>query len=144
MLRQKNKVVNIRLKISKSQLLRLFVFAALLGFAFVIDNRWEKESLEITDNNTQKSNDTEESGIVYFFVQCNTTFSAKVLTHKTSVRKFFQQSHDKFIQKYHQLRNYRLLKCEVKNFKKPFILILNFLEFKNGSGNLSDEIPLIS
>ena len=123
--------------------MRLLVFAALLGFAFILDNRWEKESVEIADNNTQKNHDTEEPGIVYFFVQCNTTFSAKVLT-QISVRKLFQQSHDKFIQKYHQLRNYQLLKCEAKNLKKPCILILYFLEFKNGSGNLSDEIPLIS
>ena len=136
--------MNIRIKISKGQLLKLVVFAALLGFAFILDSYLKKESVEITGKNTKKGNDTEVPGVIYFFAQSTTTFNAKISLQKTSDRKFFQQSHDKFIQKYHQLRNYRLLKCEAENLKEPLILTLHFLRFRNYFYSFSDDVPLIS
>lgn len=143
MLRKKNQVVNIREKILKKQLLKLFVLAVLLCFAFVLDNYLEKESVEITGKNTQKNRDTEEPCAVYFFVQSTTTSGAKILAQKTSMRKFLQKSHDKFIQKYHQLRNYQLLKCEAENLKEPLILTFHSMGFRNYLHGLSDDVPLI-
>ena len=120
------------------------VFAALLGFAFILDNYLEKESVEIAGKSAQKGHDAEVPGVVYFFAQGNTTLSAKISMQKTSVRKFFQQSHDKYIQKYHQLRDYQMLKCEAENSKDPLTLITHFLRFRNCFYSLSDDVPLIS
>ena len=136
--------MNFRIKISKKQLLRLIIFASLLGFAFILGSYFEKSSIDIVDKSAQKSHEAEVPGIVCFFAQNATTFSAKISMQKTSDRKFFQQSHAKFIQKYHQLRNYQLLKCEAENFKEPLILTLHFLGFRNCFYSLSDDVPLIS
>ena len=117
---------------------------SLLGFAFILGSYLGNKSIDVVDKNTQKSHDAEVPCVVYFFAQNATTFSAKISVQKTSDRKLFQQSHDKFIQKYHQLRNYQLLKCEAENLKEPIILTFHFWEFRNCFYSLSDDVPLIS
>jgi hypothetical protein len=131
--------VNIRVKISKKQLLRLFIFVIFLGFTFILDNYLEKKgSIEIVGN-TQKSH-AGEPRIVCFF-QSTITFSTKVVMQKISIRKFVRQLHNKLIQKYHQLKNYQLLKCEVENFNKPVILTSHFLGLRNYFHSSSDDVP---
>lgn len=133
--------MNIKVKISKKQLLKLIIFTAFLGFTFILDSYLERESVEIIGGNTQKSH-TKEPGIVCFF-QSTTTFSAKIVTQKISARKFLQHSHNKLIQKYHQLRNYQLLKCKAENFKKPVILTYHFLGLRNYFRSSSDDVSFI-
>jgi hypothetical protein len=139
----KTKVVNIRIKITKKQLLKLVIFTALIGFAFILDNYLEKNPVEITGNIAQKGQNTEEHFSVYIVSQI-TSYSAKISAQKIPDRKYFQQSHDKLIQKFHQLRNYQLLKSDAENLKEPLLLTFHFLVFRNYFYSSPDDVPLIS
>lgn len=73
-----------------------------------------------------------------------TNFDLKTQVHKTVVRKLQVRSHDKFIQKYYQLRNYQVLKAEVQTQTTPLINTYHYLVFKNYFYSVPDDIPLNS
>jgi len=134
--------VKIRIKISKNQWLKLAVFAALIGVAFVLDGYFKNNPVKIAEENSQQGHNAEQPG-VYFFAQ-STTINVKTTVQNTPDRKFFQQSHDKLLQKYHQLRNYQVLKTDAREEKEPLRLSHHFLVFRSYFYSFPDDVPLLS
>ncbi len=132
------------IKISKKLILRLVLFAAVLGFASLLDTYFEKNPVQIDKPDTSPNHSASEHGTIYLFTQANYTFNAKPSIQKTPSRKLFEQSHDKFLQKYHQMRNYQELKADAKTHKVPLFLSYHYLVFRNYFYTVPDDEPLLS
>lgn len=132
-----------KIKISKKLIFRLALFAAVLGFASLLDTYFEKNPVQIDQPVSKSNHSAEEHGTIYLFTQAN-TFSAKTSVQKAPSRKLFEQSHDKFLQKYHQLRNYQVLKADAQTHKVPLFLSYHYLVFRNYFYTVPDDEPLLS
>lgn len=139
----KTKVVVIKKNISKKVLLRLAFFLAVIGVASMFDVYFENNPDKLEEMQSESADNTGEQGKMYFVSQTN-TISAKTSTQKDAGRKLLIKSHDKFIQKYHQQRNYQVLKAEVQTQSTPLILSYHYLVFKNYFFTSPDDEPLIS
>lgn len=139
----KTKVVRIKKNISKNLLLRLAFFLAVIGVASLFDVYFENNPEKLQEMQTESANNSGEQSKMYFVNQTN-TINAKTSTQKDLGRKLQVKSHDKFIQKYHQQRNYQVLKAEVQKQTTPLILSYHYLVFKNYFFTSPDDEPLIS
>lgn len=74
----------------------------------------------------------------------STNLDLRTQVQKTVVRKFQLKSHDKYIQKYYQLRNYQVLRAEVQNQTAPLINSYHYLAFKNYFYSVPDDVPINS
>jgi hypothetical protein len=133
----------VKINISKRLIIRLVLFAAIVGFTSLLDNYLEKNPVQIDKMDTGSNHSANEHGTIYLFTQA-TTFNAKTSVQKTPSRKLFEQSHDKFLQKYHQLRNYQVLKADAKTHKNPLFLSYHYLVFRNNYYTVPDDEPLLS
>ena len=133
----------IKIKISKKLLLRLAFFVAIIGVATLFDVYFENNPEKLKVMQTETSDNKGEQSIMYFVNQTN-TFDVKTSSQKNTGRKTLVKSHDKFIQKYHQLRNFQVLKAEVQTQTSPLILSYHYLVFKNYFFSSPDDEPLIS
>lgn len=125
-------------KIPKRILWRIAIFAAVIGAAFVFDSFFGNE--QVATKTTESNSDFPDSGFnhVYLLVQTNPV-TVKSLVQKTDDKRDFLKSHDKFIQKYHQLRNFQVLKAEVEKQTAPLILSYHYLVFKKILFSLPDD-----
>ena len=123
--------------------MRLAFFIAIIGVATLFDVYFENNPEKLKVIQTETSDNTGEQSIVYFVNQTN-TFDVKTSSQKNTGRKMLVKSHDKFIQKYHQLRNFQVLKAEVQTQTSPLILSYHYLVFKNYFFSAPDDEPLIS
>ncbi len=135
--------MDIKIKISKKLLVRLAFFIAIVGVATLFDVYFENNPEKLKVMQTETSDNTGEQSIMYFINQTN-TFDVKTSSQKNTGRKTLVKSHDKFIQKYHQLRNFQVLKAEVQTQTSPLILSYHYLVFKNYFFSAPDDEPLIS
>lgn len=135
--------MDIKIKISKKLLLRLAFFVAIIGVATLFDVYFENDNEKLNLIQAESADNTGEQSIMYFVNQTN-TFDVKTSSQKNSGRKMQVKSHDKFIQKYHQLRNFQVLKAEVQTQTSPLILSYHYLVFKNYFFSAPDDEPLIS
>ncbi len=135
--------MNFKIKISKKLLLRLAFFVAIIGVATLFDVYFENNPEKLKVIQTETSDNTGEQSIMYFVNQTN-TFDVKTSSQKNTGRKMLVKSHDKFIQKYHQLRNFQVLKAEVQIQTSPLILSYHYLVFKNYFFSAPDDEPIIS
>jgi len=135
--------MNIKIKISKKLLVRMAFFIVIIGVATIFDIYFENNPDKLKVIQTESTDNTNEQGVVYFVAQIN-TFDVKTSNQKNPIRKLQVQSHDKFIQKYHQLRNFQVLKAEVQTQTSPLILSYHYLVFKNYFFSSPDDEPLIS
>ncbi len=135
--------MDIKIKISKNLLLRLTFFVAIVGVATLFDVYFENNPEKLKVIQTETSDNTGEQSIMYFVNQTN-TFDVKTSSQKNTGRKMLVKSHDKFIQKYHQLRNFQVLKAEVQTQTSPLILSYHYLVFKNYFFSAPDDEPIIS
>jgi hypothetical protein len=135
--------MDIKIKISKKLLLRLAFFVAVIGVATLFDVYFENNPEKLEEIQTESADNTGGQSIVYFVNQTN-TFDVKTSFQKNTGRKLQVKSHDKFIQKYHQLRNFQVLKAEVQTQTSPLILSYHYLVFKNYFFSAPDDEPLIS
>ena len=136
--------MKIKINISRKLIIRLVLFAAVIGFASLLDNYLEKNPVQIKQLDTGSNHSASEHGTIYLFTQANYTFNAKPSIQKTPSRQLFEQSHDKFLQKYHQLRNYQVLKADAKTHKIPLFLSYHYLVFRNYFYSVPDDEPLLS
>jgi len=139
-----NYAVKLNIKISKKVIIRLVLFTALVVVASLLDNYLENNSVQITQDQTNSNHSASEHGTIYLFSQANYTFNAKPSVQKAPLRKLFEQSHDKFLQKYHQLRNFQVLKADAKTHKIPLFLSYHYLMFRNYYYTVPDDDPLLS
>jgi hypothetical protein len=135
--------LNIKIKISKKLVLRIALFAVVIGLATIFDIYFESNRNDLDEIQTDSKQPAHEHGTIYLFNQAN-TFNAKTSFQKTSGRKIFVHSHDKYLQKHHQLRNFQVLKAEVQTQTSPLILSYHYLVFKNYFFTVPDDEPIIS
>jgi len=135
--------MDIKIEISKKLLLRLAFFVAVIGVATLFDVYFENNPEKLKEIQTESADNTGGQSIVYFVNQTN-TFDVKTSSQKDAGRKLQVKSHDKFIQKYHQLRNFQVLKAEVQTQTSPLILSYHYLVFKNYFFSAPDDEPLNS
>ncbi len=133
-----------KIKPSKKLIIRLVLFAAVLGFASLLDNYLEKNQVQIDKMDTNSNHSDSEHGTIYLFTQANNPFNGNTFVLKTSSRKLFDQSHDKLLQKYHQLRNFQVLKADEKTYKIPLFLSYHYMVFRNYYFTVPDDDPHIS
>ena len=135
--------MNIKRKISKKLILRLAVFVAVIGIATLFDIYFKDTKVKIAglESGTKESSKDQKS--VQLIVQ-SLELGAKTYTQKNYVRKVQLKLHDKYIQKYHQLRKYQVLKAEAQTQTEPIINTYHYLAFKNYFFSIPDDIPLIS
>lgn len=135
--------MNIKKNISKKLILRLALFIAVIGVATLFDVYFENNPETLKEMQAESATDTNKQSMLYIVSQTN-AIGAKTSTQKNTGRKLQVKSHDKFIQKYHQLRNFQVLKAEVETQTTPLILSYHYLVFKNYFFTVPDDEPLIS
>lgn len=136
-------MMKIEKKISKKVILRLALFAAVIGVAALFDFYFDNNRLEISEIESNSTNDEKDRGSVLLINQTINS-GAKASASKTIVRKPQLKSHDKLVQKYYQLRNYQVLKAEVQTQTTPLINTYHYLAFKNYFYSVPDDDPLNS
>ena len=125
-------------------IIRLVLFAALIGVASLVDDYLKKNPVQIAQDDTSSNHSANENGTIYLFTQASYTFNVKPSVQKTPSRKLFEQSHDKFLRKYHQLRNYQVLKADALTHSVPLILSYHYLVFRNYFYTVPDDDPHLS
>jgi len=135
--------VEFRKKISKKLALKLALFVAVIGLASVFDVYFDKNPGELKEIQSDSKENSKDQHSVYFIGQTNS------LAAKTSIQKNFNRdsqlkSHDKFMRKFHQLRNHQVLHAEVQTQTTPLIDSYHYLAFKNCFFSEPDDDPLSS
>lgn len=131
-----------KLKISKKLILQLLIFGALTGAAIIFDSYIENHPEALKELQTESETTETEHGTVYLFSQ-TTGFSAKSPVQKSTTRKLFDQAHDKFLQKCHQLRHRQALKAEIGISRKPLYISFHNLVLRQTFFTHPDDVPLI-
>ena len=114
---------------------------AVVSGAILLDVYFDGNSSELESTHAESEMPGSESGGVYIIAQTNTT-GAKTSVQKLQKRKLLVQSHDKFLRKYHQVRNNEVLKAEVQPQTAPIIQSYHYLIFQNSFFTHPDEDPL--
>ncbi len=123
--------------------IKLAIFAALIGLAVFLDNYFERNPVAVDEIASTPGQTADEHGTIYLFSQ-NSSTTVKSSDQRTPDRKIFQHSHNKLLQKYHQIRSYQVMKKEAKIQKTPFILTCHFLLFRSYHFTLpDDDTPLV-
>ncbi|WP_346855504.1 hypothetical protein [uncultured Draconibacterium sp.] len=123
--------MNFKIEISKKILLRLALFVALIGVAFLFDAYLDKNPAELNTMQAESGkHETRDTGGVYLIAQ-SSSLTLKTAGEKSVQRKFQIQLHDKFLRKYHQKRNYQVLKAELATQSAPIIQSYHYLVFEN-------------
>lgn len=135
--------MKIEKKISKKVILRLALFAAVIGIAALFDIYFDDNRFEIEETENSSPKNEKEQGSVLLINQTVNT-GAKTSVCKSVVRKPQLKSHDKLVQKYYQLRNYQVLKAELQTQTTPLISTYHYLAFKNYFYSIPDDNPLNS
>lgn len=136
--------MKVKINISKKLIIRLVLFAIAIGFASLLDSYLERNPVQIKQIDTGSNHSANEHGTIYLFTQANYTVNAKTSVQKAPSRKLYEQSHNKFLQKYHQLRNYQVLKADEKTHKVTLFLSYHYLVFRNYFYTVPDYDPLLS
>lgn len=135
--------MNIKRKISKKIVLQLALFVAVIGMASLFDIYFDDTKIkpEATETGSAKEENKQEKIVL---ISQSTNLDLRTQVQKTVVRKFQLKSHDKYIQKYYQLRNYQVLRAEVQNQTAPLINSYHYLAFKNYFYSVPDDVPISS
>jgi hypothetical protein len=116
---------------------------AVIGLASLFDIYFDDKHVEIEETEANSPEDEKEQGTILLISQ-STNLGAKTSVNKTVVRTIQLKSHDKYIQKYYQLRNYQVLRAEVQNQTAPLINSYHYLAFKNYFYSVPDDVPINS
>jgi len=123
--------------------LRLALFVAVIGMASFFDMYFVGSHVKLEETGTGSANEDKKQESILLISQ-TINLDLKTPVQKTVERKSQLKSHDKFIQKYYQLRNYQVLKAEVQTQTTPLINTYHYLAFKNYFFSIPDDVPLIS
>jgi hypothetical protein len=122
-------------------LLQMALLVAVVSAAVLYDVYVENNSIEEGNVQSESTKHTTEKGGMYLIGQTGST-TVKTYDEKLSVRKLKVQLHDKFLRKYHQIRNYQILSAEAKTQTTPLIHSYHYLVFQNYFFIQPDEDPL--
>jgi hypothetical protein len=123
--------------------MRLALFIVVIGMATIFDIYFESNPDTLKDIQTESAKNSNNPSKIYFVTQSN-FFDIKTSSQKDTGRKLQVESLDKLIQKYHQLRNFQVLKAEVETQTTPLILSYHYLVFRNHFFTSPDDEPLVS
>lgn len=137
----KRKVLKIKLNISRKLVIRLAFFAAMIAAAFWMDAYLEKNPAELKNIEADAGAHNADQGEFYVLAQTGTV-NVKTSVQKVQTRNHQIQQHDKFLRKYHSVRNYQVLKAEVIQQTTPLITSYHYLVYQNHSLTSPDEDPL--
>lgn len=132
-----------KIKISKKTIIRLAVFTALIVAAVLFDHYFENHPVELNQVETGTSRQSAGHSFIYLFNSSN-SFSAKTPVFRNYSRKLFVQTHNKLIQKFHQLRNYQVLKADMEKPQTPLIFSYHHLTFRHYYFTFPDDDPSIA
>ena len=134
------KALPVKLKISKKTIVRLTVLAVLAGAAYFFDYYFENNPEKVAQLETSHSAESKTQGN-FIFYELTRSLNAKQNLHKFPIRFIQSRIHDKFLQKYHQLRNYHVLKAESIKQKVPLVFLIHFVVFRDDHSTLPDDEP---
>ena len=135
--------MRVKIKISKKTIVRLAVFAALIIAAVLFDNYFETHPVEFEKIETDAGQHSADPQFIYLF-NSTSSFSAKTPGFKNSSRKLFEQSHNKLLRKYHQIRNYQVLKADCDKTANLLIFSYHYLTFRHYYFTFPDDDPHIA
>ena len=124
-------------------LVRLAIFTAIIGAAFIFDYYFESDAEDLKNIESKSDNHHNTSENVYIVAQTN-QLSVKSSVPKSQVRKIQIKSYEKLRQQYHQLRNYQVLKAEVQTQTTPLISTYHYLVFQNHFVSQPDDDDSLS
>ena len=133
--------MDFKIDITKRLLVRLamvlvLVSAAVLFDVYVDDNPVEFEKIQTES----KEHSTDQSSLC--FIAQTSSLSIKTAGEKAVDRKFKVQLHDKYLRKYHQLRNNQVLQAEHSTQTAPIIQSYHYLVFQHYFFTQPDEDSL--
>ncbi len=121
--------------------MRLAIFVAVIGLATLFDVYFDEDYAALDELEAKANEHSQEPNTIYLINQTNSVV-VKTSVQLTAGKKLQLKSQDKFIQKYHQLRNYQVLKAEVQTQTTPLINSYHYLAFKNYFFSDPDDDPL--
>ena len=131
-----------KIKLSKKVLFRLAVVAVLAGAAFFFDSYFENNPEKIEQlSSSQNKDDNSQGGFDYN--ELVSLINVNQVIQKAPFRFVQSKIHDKFLQKFHQLRIFHSIKSVSVKQKVPPDLCMHFLVFRNYNASLPDDEPLI-
>lgn len=140
-LRSGNCTMKIRkINISKNLIIKLAVFAILTAAAVLADAYLDKNPAGLYNIEASTKAQAPSQGEFVVLVQSFST-SAKTLAQKAPERTLHLGAHDKFLQNYHSVRDFQVLKAEVIHQTTPLITSYHYLVFQNHFLS-PDEDPL--
>ena len=117
------------------------MFLAVIATAVLFDVYFDDNPAELENIQAGSEKHNTRSDGVYLIAQTGSS-SVKTSVQKSSRRTSQVQSHDKLLRKYHQIRNYEVLKAEVQIQTAPIIQSYHYLIFQNYFFSQPDEDPL--
>ncbi|MEN8117428.1 MAG: hypothetical protein ABFS16_10640 [Bacteroidota bacterium] len=132
-----------KIEITKKMFVRMALFMVIIGAAILADVYFENNPAEFENIQANSEESTNNSNTVNLINQTG-SITVNTFVLKLSGKKLHIQSHNKFLRKYHNIRNNQVLKAEVKTQTTPLILSYHYLVFQNFFFTLPDEEPLIS
>jgi len=135
-------MVQFKVNISRKLVVRLAVFFAVIATTVLLDVYFENNPEELQNIHAESQENNEPGGVC--LISQSTTTSFKTSAQKNVNRNLQVQLHDKFLRKYHQLRNYQVLKAEVEKQTTPLILSYHYLVFQNYFFTHPDKEPSVS
>jgi len=121
--------------------LQLAIFAAVIGMATLFDIYFDRNKVKVAETGTGSTKDGKKQETILLISQ-SINLDLKTPAQKIIDKKLQIKSHDKFIQKYYQLRNFQVLKAELQTQTAPLINSYHYLVFKNYFFSVPDDIPL--
>lgn len=110
--------------------LKLALFVAVIASASLFDYFFDDDLSALDTMETEAGKHSTDQNTVYLINQVN-TIAIKSNVKPATDRKFHVRSHDRLIQKYHQIRNYQVFKAEISAQTSPIISTYHYLAFKN-------------
>jgi hypothetical protein len=120
----------LKINITKRLLVQMAIISAIVGAAVLFDVYFENNPAELKNIQTESEKQGTETDGLYIIAQTGAT-SVKTSEQKSTVRKLQIQSHDKFLRKYHQIRNYQVRKAKAVAQTAPLIQSYHYLVFQN-------------
>jgi hypothetical protein len=102
-----------------------------------LDNYFDKNKIEFETASDESGESANEPSKVYLFSQVNNS-AAKTSVQKNPVRKYFEH-HTKFLQRYHESKNFRDLKLDKMKPKTPLFVTIHYLFLRNNFFSLPDD-----
>lgn len=122
-------MLKIKIDITRRLLVQMALFIAVVSSAVLADIYFEDNPQELKSIQAESKNHSTEASGDYILSQSNST-GVETVVQKSSARKLQVQSHDKFLRKYHQIRNCQILKAEAVLQTTPLIQSYHYLVFQ--------------